>query len=372
MQTASDLTPEETAAVLKSPAVNYAAGCELLDSSNNLIEDISRDLDPGGSQVERNNYRTIHGTCRLRLARELVWGSQRVRPYMTVTDLVTEVSFRANLGVYLPSTPTLTPGVTPRAYNIDGYDTTVVLDGAYGSTYSASAGDAPLTSVKALLAAAGVTSIVADPTAAATVLDAERLWPIDERTTTRSIVNDLLGAVGYRAVWADWNGSMRLEKYVEPAARAPEFTYDVLASDTIVAGDRAVVADLFDIPNQWTFIQDSPQLGIPGTGTGLYVVDNEHDGPTSQDARERIIPRIVRLSVADQATLEAQGDRIALADRRVAVTRQFMTAPNPLHWHADVFTVVDTDVGPNAKVAGHGWSLPLDGTNMSHETKDVA
>ena len=111
----SSLTPTEQVALLEGHSVHYDAGCDLLDSDDVFVEDISVDLLPAGSSVSRDIYRTLHGACRLNLSRDVPWGSARLRPYMLVSS-DGGTWFRQNLGVYLPSTPERSIGAVPAVY----------------------------------------------------------------------------------------------------------------------------------------------------------------------------------------------------------------------------------------------------------------
>jgi hypothetical protein len=69
--------------LLTAPGVTVTAGCDLLAADLTVVADISDDL--AGGEVSRNNEARIHGTCSLRLSRELSWGTDLVRPYTTLS-----------------------------------------------------------------------------------------------------------------------------------------------------------------------------------------------------------------------------------------------------------------------------------------------
>jgi hypothetical protein len=70
-------------ALLTADSVEVTAGCDLLDTSNAFVADISDDLT--GGEVARDNYASVHGSCRLGLLRALAWGRDRVRPWMRLS-----------------------------------------------------------------------------------------------------------------------------------------------------------------------------------------------------------------------------------------------------------------------------------------------
>jgi hypothetical protein len=81
--TTAPLTPEQIRALIVADAVEIEFGAELLDENDVVIGDLSGDL--AGGEIEHHSYADVHGTCRLRLTRELDWVNTRVRPYMRIT-----------------------------------------------------------------------------------------------------------------------------------------------------------------------------------------------------------------------------------------------------------------------------------------------
>jgi hypothetical protein len=353
--------------------VQYAAGLELLDEYNDFVSDISEWLVPSGSSVALGSYQTIHRTCRLTLSKELDWGKARVRPYMTLTSI--SGTFRANLGVFVLSTPTTTAGETPRTWEVEGYDLLELLNHPYGDTYALVAGAGYLTSVNTLitgnpLVIGYLTSQIS--TSGEPTLPTSRMWPLDPETTTLNIVNDLLTAAGYQAVYASADGAMQSSPYQAPADRAIEWTYSADDARTIVGPMRTLQADFFEAPNHWKFIRDDPEGGAVSEGAGIYTVSNQSDGVTSIDARGRTITRVERLDAATQAALVAQGDRIVATDKRVAIELPSLSvAPNPLHGHFDVVWITDADLGIDQKFVVRSWTLPLDSSDMNLDLRAV-
>lgn len=402
-----DLTAAQVSSLIEAENLQVSAGLELLDADENLIEDISADL--VGGTVDRGNYRSIHGTCRLRISRELAWGSQRVKPYLVLTgpqqpttealtvvgDVLTvggepltvdiadtTVRARFNLGVFLLSTPERRAGETPATYDVDGYDKLEILAHPHGTTFSAAAGAAYLTLVADLIAAAGESKVLLDQSAAATVLPTARVWPLvrqsdddgaTEGATTLQIINALLESVGYRSLWVDQDGFYRSEPYRSPAERGAEWTYSADSATTTVAEDRTASADYFATPNRWVFVRNDPAAAsFPAEGDGIYTVVNQSDGLTSVDARGRTITRVVPLDASSQASLVKQGDRIVENDKRLDDWLALSVSLNPLHGHFDVVSVTDAQLGlTGAKYVVTDWSLPLDGSDMTLDLKAV-
>lgn len=359
--------------LIRSPALLVTAGLELLDADDHLIGDISDWLEPAGSSVTRNNLAVIHGSCHLNIAQDLNWQSQRLRPYVTITDLTTGIALTWPLGVYLPETPRRTAGESPQMFTVEGYDKLVVLNTPIGATYSLDAATPYVAAVETLIEAAGETAYHIDQTAATKTLASSQMWLIDEQHTYLSVINELLAAVGYRALWVDRTGVYRSVPYTAPSARSVTWRYDTAHPATIMRPGTIAESDLFTVPNRWVFIRDDPTDELPAPGNGLYIVSNQSDGPGSIDQRAgRVISRIVRLEAADQTTLETRGDALVEADRQPAVTLDWSTSPNPLHWHADTIKVTSAELGiTNALFSEQSWSFPLDGSDMTHHARKV-
>lgn len=362
------LTAAQVVAIVTDPAVEYNAGLELLDASNVLVSDISEWLIPSGSSVALGSYQTIHRTCRLSLSYELDWGSARVRPYMTLTS--PSGTFRANLGVFVLSTPSTTAGETPKTWQVEGYDLLEVLDHPHGSSYSVAAGVGYITAATALITAAGLSSAIS--TTGEPTLPTSRLWPIDPETSTLNIINALLGSAGFQALYVGPDGLMRSEPYQAPSDRAIEWTYSADDARTIVGPLRTLQADYFEAANKWVFIRNDPEGGAVTEGDGIYTVTNQSDGVTSVDARGRTITRVEYRDVATQAALISSGNRTIAADKRVALELPSLTvAPNPLHGHFDVIWLTDSDLGVSMKCVVRSWSLPFDGSDMTLDLRAV-
>jgi hypothetical protein len=351
------LTATQVTGLLTGDRLVVSAGLELLDTNNAVVDDIS-DYFVGG-EVERDCYATVHGSCKLGIQLKLKWGKDRVRPYMTLTDGA--VTARFNLGVYVLTTPQTKRGETPGTYDVQGYDLLYLLQNGPADTYVVTSGTTYLQAVRDVVTASGVgASVLLDGTGGSTTLPNTMVWSLPENVSYLQIINDLLAAIGYNEVWADWNGNLRSEPFVAVGTRASEWTLDTSNAGTnIVHQERTLIEDVWAAPNWWRFVRRD--MGTqPTEGAGIYTVQNVSDGPTSQDSLGRTVRRPVEyLEVADHASLVAQGDRIVAEDRQVSREVQLMIDPLPVMWHRDCFTLKDS--APTEKLVAAGWSLPLDG-----------
>ncbi|ABS03194.1 hypothetical protein [Kineococcus radiotolerans] len=369
-----DLTEDQVRAVLTADSLTVSAGCELLDSEDDVIADISGDL-LGGS-VKRECLADVHGACTLQLTRELAWGRDRVRPYMVLqTNLPgLAVSARFNLGVFVLTTPRRLLEDNP-VWEVQGYDKMHLLQVQVGDSYSVPAGTGYLAAVRVAIAAAGGgDAVLLDSAAADKVLAAAMTWPLDAGTPTTwlRIVNDLLAAVGYRALWADQDGFFRSDPYRPPTERPLEWRFDVDDSrTTIIVEERTLTADTWGVPNWWRFLRRSTE-STPSEGAGQYTVTNQTEGPTSVNALGRRVPKVVWLDAADQAALRSQGDAIVAADRRVTATIELRTGPFPLAGHFDIAAYADRLAPDLSRMQARSWDLSLDGADMRWTWEVVA
>jgi hypothetical protein len=360
------LTPAKVVELVRdTPGLRTAAGCELLDMSLTVLDDLTDDF--AGGTVTRESYATLHGSAQLGIARTLDWGRAIVRPYMLLESAGTLARF--NLGAYFAASPLTELGESPVTHAVVGYDILDRLGDPVGEVYAVAAGAGYLATVEQILQAQGYTQYVIDQQAAASVLPSARTWAMEDSITWLTIVNDLLGSVGYQGIWSDWDGRLRVQPYLSPSQRASEWVYDVGESTSMLTVARTVERDYYRAPNRWVFYRSNNVDGpAPVEGDGVYTFVNQSDGPTSVDARGgRVITRTVGLDVADQAALVAAAQLSIDADLRLKTTLSLGTAPNPLHWHFDRLTLADPAFGPVAEVLGTKWTLPLGGGDMAHD-----
>jgi hypothetical protein len=374
----SEMAPDDVVSLIQdTPSVIVGKGLELLDMSLSVVADLSPNF-VGGS-VRRQSYADLHGSAELALSASLDWGTALVRPYLTMSGVMPgrgSLSARFNLGAYFTSTPADAPGETPRTYAIQGYDVIHRLKDFVGESYAVAAGTSYLAEVETILIDRGYRSYVIDQSASDKVLTSARTWPIDENTTWLTIVNALLSAVGYQGAWSDWDGAIRCTPYANPGDRSAEWVYD--ASDPIrsmVAVERRRELDFYEAPNRWITVKGSAiDEGAPSEGNGVYTVVNWTNGPTSVSGRGgRVVTApLITVDAADQASLISAAHQRIDADMSTRSKLTVATAPNPLHWHFDRVALIDPEMdSPVIDALCTSWTLPLDGSDMSHEWSEV-
>lgn len=362
-------TAAQITTLLTGPQVTVKSGLELLDPSNNFISDISTDLRSG--TVERNCNADVHGTIKLQVSRTLAWGKDRVRPYMMLTDGI--ISARFNLGVFVLTTPDTVRGKTPATYDVVGYDLLHLLQDGPDDAYFVAAGTTYLTAIQNVLTTSGVGATVQlDGTKQTTVLDQPMVWMITVNTATSwlRIINDLLGAIDYRNLWADQDGIFRSSPFIAPAIRAVEWVFNSANDKTNIVGpDRTLSSDVWAARNSWKFVRKQ-MTTKPIVGNGIYIVTNPSTGRTSIAALGRTVRAPVQwLDAADQASLVSQGDRMVAENQAISRIFSMTTGPFPIAGHFDVVEL--RDEGEVDKCQVTSWSVPLDGSLGTWQLESV-
>lgn len=408
----STLTADEQETLLLAVDLEVDAGCELLDFTDlSVVEDLSGLLDLSQSNVTWNGKATVHRDCSVTLARELSWGTALIRLFQVLTDAMSGLSARRNVGVFCLTTPDtplgtevlLPDGSTSVLYKVTGPDRLHLLDREVGRSYVVTEGTGVLAALEQVITDAGLSGVLIDSTAEAATVPTDMAWPLipsadtasstdtvgppdvtatsgSRATTWLNIANDLLGLISYRGAWCDDDGYYRFTPYADPSTQPPTWGWN--ADDPIVSTvlvDRTASRDVWKAPNRWIFIWSNmptdgsgdEQTPTEGNG-GVYIVDNVSDGPSSQAARNGLIfPTQVSFNAASADDLIAQGLARVAADKRAVTTYQVKTGPFPIAGHWDVFTYTDEAAGGSVKVQATSWQMPLNGGPVTWDFEEV-
>lgn len=357
-----DLTKEKVLGLITNSETSYTPGLELLSDTNEFQDDISGDL-AKGSTIEWDNRNAIRATYRINLLRELAWGRQRVRPYMTLS--LGDLSARFNLGVCILTRPSEKRGEDVITYDATGNDLIARLDQTGPANTWVMEADGVGTyfeAAQAVMDASGIGAVLhLQPDARDTVITETKVWALmDPAPSWLRILTDILSLIGYVAPWPDPDGNFQSGPFVDPAVRPSEFTFDPDAPDTIVYGERTVDTETGDEFNDWLFISANASI-TPTIGNGLIYKPppNQSSGPNSIDALGVTKTRVKYLQVADADELIAEGDKIRAADIASVRSISLTIEPLPLLWANDVVTY--TDRGATEKALVMSWKLSLDG-----------
>lgn len=367
--------------------ITYDFGVALLDQSDQYVRDLDTVLRTG-AQVRRKMADTVHGQCSLQIEEALQWGVDRVQPYMLLSAPGYPTA-RFNQGVFILTSPSVDVNQTTPVWPVTGWDKVYLLTSPLADSYTVPKGANILATVTSLIAAAGGgANVRLDGTKSAAVASADMTYPLGTSQTWRyvDIINDVLGSIAYRGIWADQDGWYRSEPLIPPAQRAPEFILgdgDTMLDryidpthfyhSIVSAAPKIVTRDRWAVPNWWRFIQNGLTFS-PIEGSGQYTV-TDLDSATGSNTTGMIMRKPVFLDATDQANLVTQGDLIVAADKNVAETIVLPTAPLPICGHADVMLYSNPRLPDGLtvrKVIADGWTLNLDGSDMSWDLTTVS
>lgn len=337
---------------------------DLLNSTNVLQGPLDNVL---AASVANNTFADIKRTAtfKLRDTTDINFLSDRIRPWVRLR-MPDKGWAEWPQGVFLLSTPPRKSdsyGMVTR--EVTAYDQLqVLLDDKTATRTTIAAGTNYITAVKAQLETAGITKYNLTPTSA--TLPTPRDW--DPGTSRLQIINDLLGAINYKSLYFDENGTAVARPYVSPALRASEYTYQD-NDQSVIFQDAEQSLDLFAIPNLWVATCSEPDRD-PLTST--YTNTNA-DSPTSTVSRGRtIMADPISVEAADQTSLDAIVARAAYEASQVYEQATFYSGIMPMHGEHDCLTFVFSALGLSAKYTESSWSFELKaGARMTHNVRRV-
>lgn len=405
----STLTVDQQTTLLTARFLDIVSGCELLGFDLTVQTDISSEFVPAGGSVQWTGNATIHRGCTCTLKRRLSWGIDQIRIYRTWTDPVSGISARANRGVFIVNSPGQDLGSDSPSYAVTGQDRMAFLTRQVGYSYVIAAGTNVLAALAQVFIDAGLpASALIDGSRADATVPTDMVYPLipvsdassasaavavvadsgitasdsSSPATWVQIINDLIGLVAYRGVWADENGKYRCGPYANPASRTPTGIFTA-NKETGTGAIRIRVARsvqrVVNVFNKWIFTNSTlPDVAgvpaVPTEGAGIYTVENDTDGPSSIDAMHGLVsPTQISYAAADQAALEAMGDARVASDKRTVVTGSLSAVSYPPISHYDVFTLNDTALDEGTCTAEvTQWSDPLDSGSIALQWQKVA
>ena len=359
--------------------------CEQVDEANEVVRDLTPWFITDGSQIERNSCATQDAlTARLNFAftrediREVFdaetipWQRMRLKVSMIVGD-----TDPIALGVMLPETPKLMADQTPNVFAVDCHDVIHGLAEPTNGTLGIAGGTPIGLAIDSLF---NLETIAGSPSAKplqlnrdfslisiATLVRSDRQWVIDESTTWLLVIDQLLESAGWLPPWTNRDGTLTSQAWVSPINAPAELILDDDARTTVIQLGATTKLDTYGVPNKFTYIStdfNPDETQTPVVGNGITVRDNLSVGPSSQEARGRIIASVVRIDAADQQSLEDFADRDFLASITPAKTLCLNIAPQPIPWHRGIVDVTISDLDIiDQKYMIRNWTIPLDGAD---------
>lgn len=369
------LTEDEVRGLLQSHStIQIDYGAVALDSDFSVVADISGWMS-AGSQIISNVSNTVHRTCTLNIDSDVTstgWSylSGFIKPYMTITDVATGVAATFNLGVYTLTSPSRSMQTTPSTLSFQGYDLVYLLRQEIGDSYEVLAGSDPAQAAADAIGLA-IPEVSVTVTPSGDTLQTQLTWPFDpsKPTTYLDVVRDLLASIGYREPWVDWDGTFRIEPFIDLQEEDFEWTFNTADDDNIVAEGSTQDIDIYNVPNWWRFVMANlPSSPVEGTSQFTWT-DSSPLNPGSTYNRGRVIRYIETVSVTTYDALVQYAQRVIAASMTPGEKFTVKTQPFPLAWHLDVIHFLDTTLadalplspGGARRVVSTTWTLPLDG-----------
>lgn len=287
---------------------------------------------------------------------QLSLAAARLRPVLVIEGLP-----EIPLGVFLPSAAPEEWSGSGRVYALELLDKNTVLDqDLVDVSYTVAAGTVILTAVATVIASAGE-SITVDASNTA-ALGSAMVWPAG--TSKLQIVNDLLAAMNFNALWVDGVGNYRATPYVVPASRS--ISYELLnLPRELVDGAKSIYTDvwsrdrdLYKVPNKVITIQSGTGSSEPLTGLATNTVTDTTlpTYPFSYAARgNRWIPKTIPgvevpsgTTPQMQAYLDAKARASLIASSSVQAAVKVKHLPIPVRV-SDVLRFANAPAGIDAR-----------------------
>ena len=268
---------------------------DLLDLTNQKVGALHVEGGAGG-QIDRSTQSRPQssGTITVTPDTDVDWLTHRVRIWYRDGDQ------EYPLLTAIPKVPGDSYTPTGHTQTVQLYDLTQALeDDRPGASYTVPAGANAVAAAAAVIASTGELGAVLEPSTA--TLSAAMSW--DSSVTKLTIVNDLLDAAGYFALYADELGRLRGVPYTLPAARPTAYSFSG-STDNLYSPTWEREADTSSVPNALTCVSVARSNGKTWTSTA----EDNTAGRFSIPSRGRRIAAETQTDVA--ATSQAALDTI--------------------------------------------------------------
>ena len=293
-------------------------------------------------------------------AAEIDWMQDEIQPVLLIDGA------EYPLGVYMvsktmPSHDGTRESVSVRAYDrswrVKATNSESLLYFARGTNY--------LDAVEGLLTAAGIETVHRVPCAAVLSEDREDWEP---GTSYLTIVNELLGEIGYEDLWFDLSGAAVLEPAAVPETDAIDHELDASDPDTRLLPGYTRDTNLFDAPNVFLCICANPDKAAAMSAT---AVNDNPQSPLSVQRRGRRICKTYQVNnIADQEALQAYADKLRNESLISAETISLTTGLLPGWGVGDLVSLHYGDLF--AACLSRSWEMELRaGGRMTHTLEKV-
>lgn len=276
---------------------------ELLDLNDNVLSELDGVAEDAG-ELEFNIHADIRGSGNLALWKvgSVDWAKHRVRVSYVLGSRVEP------LITAIPKAPVEEHSDTGVSVKVELYDKTLILaDDSFLGSYGVAAGSNVLSAVRSVIASTGESGVLIGESSA--VLSSGMVW--EAGVSKLKVVNDLLAAAGFFALYCDGLGRFRADPYVEPSSRGVSWTFADDENGLYLASfsrDR----DTFSVPNRFVCVGKSE-----GNVAALVAVASDYFSPFGFNNVGRWITRTeTDVEAVSQAVLDQ------IAGRRLSEVQQ--------------------------------------------------
>lgn len=260
-----------------------------------------------GAKIKARNFRIYRGVLVDSPERDLgkeIWPYVQVRPYINIKGLGEKP-----LGTFIPSTPISGYNDGALSWDVELLDrASIAAEDYFDSTYSIPDDTNVVDKVWEILRSTGASvgnppPASSLPAGVALTLPKGRVW--EAGTNKLTVINDILEAAGYMALWTDEEGKFRLSKSV--AAKHRPVAYEFIDDENcIYRPEFSIEKDIYSIPNQVVMIGQ----GDTDTAAPVATATNrDRRSPSSYPNRGRWITDVTRgVEAATQAELQAKAN----------------------------------------------------------------
>ena len=272
---------------------------DLLDLRNQKVDELQVSTAVSGS-LDFSTQATPQGSGSATITPKtpINWLQQRVRVWYLTNGGAANGGREVALLTAIPKVPDTNYTPNTSTQQVALFDcTSAVQDDRFGVSFALPAGTNIIAAVKDLIDGTGELGAVLEPSAK--TLAAPMTW--DSTATKLKIVNDLLSAANYFALWADSLGRLRGTPYVAPASRTNRWTFPG-DSTNLYTPNHVVTSDRSDVPNKLTGTSRALENGTTWSYT---ATDTNPASQYSYANRGRWIAGdpLIDLDAADAATL---------------------------------------------------------------------
>lgn len=377
----------------------YAAQAFQLADDGELVDITEGLLYSDSDSVQWDSTSEVQDSCTFSYRGSLQWGSDivvlyqliRSTRYNAVNGLVPEAWCRFPIGYFIVTTPGYDDLDIADFHQVTGYGKNYLLQNGLTDAYPFAIGDTYLDAITALFIASGALDPAGDLT---DICDYPNDWATktlaqpynftaEDTDSYLAGINQLLAASGARNIYVHPATGRWVIEFIPATTPNPpprwwwagsavdsdpyeRITEDELKIAAIVQHANRYSGDVYNVPNQWVFIQNGLTFQ-PIEGSGMYTVNNLGTPPSDQNSVGRVIRSTQYLDATDQADLEKQGDAIVQTELSTAEQFTITSAPWPVGRNFDVFYFAHGALPFDSLrlVQAQQWELPIWGKPMT-------